>query len=390
MSISADRLILIHYHEVGLKGKNRGRFENKLMGNIARSLRGIDHGPVRRIYGRLLLELTPTTPIGVVRERLSQVFGIANFSEAVVVSANIEVIRDTAWAVVQKSSFNSFKVAARRADKTFPLNSGEINIDVGAHLQALSKAQVRMDNPDLTCHIEVSHQGVFVYTEKIPGPGGLPVGANERAVSLLSSGIDSPVASYKIMKRGVQLSYIHFHSQPYTDKNSQRNTEELVRLLTRHQYKSTLYLVPFVEIQKQIMTLAPTGYRVILYRRYMFRIAEYLARAEGALAMVTGENVGQVASQTLSNMRAIEEVTTLPILRPLAGDNKEEIVNDARRIGTYETSIEPYEDCCTVFVPKHPETRADLEKVHEIEGSLEMDDLVERTLAQTEVKTFEF
>jgi thiamine biosynthesis protein ThiI len=192
------------------------------------------------------------------------------------------------------------------------------------------------------------------------------------------------------MKRGVQLSFVHFHSQPYTNKNSQRNTEELVNLLTRHQYKSTLYLVPFVEIQKQIMTIAPTGYRVILYRRYMFRIAESLAKSDGALALVTGENVGQVASQTLSNMRAIEEVTTLPILRPLSGDNKEEIIIDARKIGTYETSIEPYEDCCTVFVPKHPETRADLDKIREIEANLDIDELYEQTVAQTEVKQFTF
>jgi thiamine biosynthesis protein ThiI len=390
MPVGSKRLILIHYHEVGLKGKNRGRFENRLLDNISRSLKGIDHGPVRRIFGRMLLDLKPNTPIDAVRERLSRVFGIANFSEAVVAPANIEDIRDTAWALVQQMSFGSFKVAARRADKTFPLTSGEINIDVGAHLQELSQAQVKMDDPDLTCHIEISHQGVFVYTEKVPGPGGLPVGSNERAVSLLSSGIDSPVASYKIMKRGVQLSFVHFHSQPYTNKNSQRNTEELVSLLTRHQYKSTLYLVPFVEIQKQIMTIAPTGYRVILYRRYMFRIAESLAKSEGALALVTGENVGQVASQTLSNMRAIEEVTTLPILRPLAGDNKEEIIIDARKIGTYETSIEPYEDCCTVFVPKHPETRADLDKIREIEKNLDIDELYEQTVAQTEVKQFTF
>jgi thiamine biosynthesis protein ThiI len=390
MSAAQKSLILIHYHEVGLKGKNRGKFENILIDNIKRSLKGVNHGPVRRIFGRILLDLNPESPLDEVRERLTRVFGIANFSEATVVPFNIEIIRSTAWDLAQKSKFDSFKIAARRSDKTFPLNSVEINIDVGSHIQELSGAKVQMDDPDLTCHIEVSHQGVFIYTEKVPGPGGLPVGSNERAVSMLSSGIDSPVASYKIMKRGVHLSFVHFHSQPYTNRNSQRNTEELVKLLTRHQYRSTLYLVPFVEIQKRIMAIAPTGYRVILYRRYMFRIAESLANSDGSLALVTGENVGQVASQTLSNMRAIEEVTTLPILRPLAGDNKEEIIIDARKIGTYETSIEPYEDCCTVFVPKHPETRADLEKVREIEAALELDELLKQTMAEIEVKQFTF
>ena len=247
-----------------------------------------------------------------------------------------------------------------------------------------------MDNPDLTCFIEIAPQRIFIYAEKISAPGGLPVGSNERAVSLISSGIDSPVASYKIMKRGVKLTYVHFHSQPYTNRNSQRNTEDLVRLLTRHQYVSDLYLVPFVEIQRHIMTRAPASYRVILYRRAMLRIAEDIAQKVDALALVTGENVGQVASQTLSNMRVIEEVTPLPILRPLAGDNKEEIINEARRIGTYQISIEPYEDCCSVFVPKHPETRANLEKVREIESTLDLAPLIEQTLEQTERKTFKF
>lgn len=389
MDAAPERIVLIHYHEIGLKGRNRGRFENRLLSNIKRSLKDVACGPCQRLSGRILLELSPGAPMGMIRERLSGVFGIANFAEAVIAPKTIEGIRETAWAVVQKAGFSSFKIATKRSDKTFPLTSEEVNRDVGAHIQALSRAQVKMQEPDLTCHIELAQQGVFVYTEKIPGPGGLPVGVNERAVSLISSGIDSPVASYKIMKRGVRLAFVHFHSQPYTDRNSQRNAEELVRILTRYQYRSILYLVPFVEIQRHIMTHAPAGYRVILYRRNMLRIAEAIAQREGAQALVTGDNVGQVASQTLSNLRAIEEVTLLPVLRPLAGDNKEEIVAQARRIGTYETSIEPYEDCCTVFVPKHPETRADLNTVRQIESGLDLAPLIEQTLAQTAVKRFE-
>ena len=382
--------MLIHYHEIGLKGKNRGKFERRLMTNITRALKDVPCGKLERLSGRMMLALTSESPIDVIRERLSTVFGIANFSEAVVAKRNIEAIRETTWALAQKADFESFKIVTKRGDKTFPLNSDQINRDVGKHIQTLSGARVLMDNPDLICFIEIAPQRIFIYAEKIPAPGGLPVGSNERAVSLLSSGIDSPVASYKIMKRGVKLTYVHFHSQPYTNRNSQRNTEDLVRLLTRHQYVSDLYLVPFVEIQRHIMTRAPASYRVILYRRAMLRIAEAIAQKVDAHALVTGENVGQVASQTLSNIRAIEEVTPLPILRPLAGDNKEEIINEARRIGTYQISIEPYEDCCSVFVPKHPETRANLEKVREIESALDLAPLIIQTLEQTERKTFKF
>lgn len=385
-----DLFILIHYHEIGLKGKNRGKFERHLMTNINRALKGVPCGKLERLSGRMMLSLTSESPIDVICERLLTVFGIANFSEAIVAKRNIEAIRETAWALAQKADFESFKIVTRRGDKTFPLNSDQINRDVGKHIQTLSGARVLMDNPDLTCFIEIAPQRIFIYAEKIPAPGGLPVGSNESAVSLISSGIDSPVASYKIMKRGVKLTYVHFHSQPYTNRNSQRNTEDLVRLLTRHQYVSNLYLVPFVEIQRHIMTRAPASYRVILYRRAMLRIAEAVAKKVNAQALVTGENVGQVASQTLSNMRVIEDVTPLPILRPLAGDNKEEIINEARRIGTYQISIEPYEDCCSVFVPKHPETRANLEKVREIESTLDLASLIEQTLKQTERKTFKF
>lgn len=390
MGAAHERVVLIHYHEIGLKGRNRGRFERQLCTNITRALKGLPRGAVRRLSGRIILELPADAGIGAIRERLVDVFGIANFSEAIRVPNAIEDLRAGAWDAVRQGDFRSFKIAARRGDRTFPLTSEEINRDVGAHVQTLSRARVKLDDPDLTCFIEVAYQGAFIYTGKIPGPGGLPVGANERAVSLLSSGIDSPVASYKTMKRGVRLSFVHFHSQPYTNRSSQRNTEELVRVLTRYQYRSTLYLVPFVEIQRRVMTHAPPGYRVVLYRRAMLRIAEAIAEREGAQALVTGESVGQVASQTLSNLRAIEEATPLPLLRPLSGDNKEEIIDLARRIGTYDISIEPYEDCCTVFVPKHPETRANLKTVHEIEPGLDLPPLIEQALKATDVMTVKY
>jgi len=269
----AENLILIHYHEVGLKGKNRGRFENQLITNISKTLKDVETGRVRRIGGRLYLELTPESPIGVIRERLGWVFGIANYSQALKVPNDVEQIRQTTWAVAQKTSFKSFKIATRRSDKTFAFNSNDINRDVGAYVQERSKADVRMDDPDLTCFIEITSSGTFIYAEKFPGPGGLPVGSNERAVSLISSGIDSPVASYKIMKRGVTLSFVHFHSQPYTNRNSERNVEELIQVLNRHQFRSKLYSVPFVEIQRHIMQFGLEGYRVVLYRRVMLRFS---------------------------------------------------------------------------------------------------------------------
>lgn len=385
----AENLILIHYHEIGLKGKNRGRFENQLISNITKTLKDVETGHVRRISGRLYLELTPESPIGVIRERLGWVFGIANFSEALRIPNDLEQIRQATWAAAQKTSFKSFKIATRRSDKTFPYNSDDINRDVGAYVQERSQADVRMDSPDLTCFIEVTTNGTFVYAEKFPGPGGLPVGSNEKAVSLISSGIDSPVASYKIMKRGVTLIYVHFHSQPYTNRNSERNVEELIHHLTRHQFKSRLYSVPFVDIQRHIMELGLEGYRVVLYRRAMFRIAEAIADRERAHCLVTGDSVGQVASQTLMNLKAIEEVTLMPVLRPLSGDNKDEIIEEAKRIGTFEISIEPYEDACTVFIPKHPTTRAKIENVHECEERMDLDKLIEQTLAATEMKTIE-
>jgi thiamine biosynthesis protein ThiI len=387
--IDAEKLILIHYHEIGLKGKNRGRFENQLISNISKTMKDVPTGQVRRIGGRLYLELTEDSPLDTIRERLSWVFGVANYSVATKVPNDMDAIREEAWSASEKVDFGSFKVATRRSDKTFPFNSNDINRDVGAYIQEKSKADVRMDDPDLTCFIELTSNGTFIYATKETGPGGLPVGSNEKAVSLISSGIDSPVASYKIMKRGVTLVFVHFHSQPYTNRNSERNVEELVQHLTRHQHRAKLYSVPFVDIQRHIMQFGLEGYRVVLYRRAMLRIGEAIANKERAHCMVTGDNVGQVASQTLMNLRAVEEVTLMPVLRPLAGDNKDEIIVQAKKIGTYEISIEPYEDACTVFLPKHPTTRASLDRVHECEAQMDLDSLIGQAITATTVKVIE-
>jgi thiamine biosynthesis protein ThiI len=280
-------------------------------------------------------------------------------------------------------------VDAKRSEKRYPMTSVEINADVGDCLRIRSGAKVQLNDPELTCRIEIVERIALLFTDRLRGPGGLPVGVSGRAVSLLSSGIDSPVASYRIMKRGVEIVFVHFHSQPYTNRNSQRNVEEIVSVLARHQYRATLHLVPFIAVQEKIMAGAPASHRVILYRRAMLRIAERIAVKEKAKALVTGENIGQVASQTLSNILTINEVATLPVLRPLSGDDKEEIIAAARRIGTYDISIEPYEDCCSLFVPRHPETHANPETVQAMEAGLDLDPVLSQTLAATETKTFE-
>jgi thiamine biosynthesis protein ThiI len=385
----SDRVFVVHYHEIGLKGRNRDRFEDQLCHNVRRTLAGLPFKAVRRISGRLLVILRPESPTDVVARRLQTVFGVAYVAPAVVCGQAIETIRESAWALVQDRTFSTFKIDAKRSEKRYPMTSVEINIDVGDCVRVRSGAKVQLNGPDLTCHIEVVERIALLFTERFRGPGGLPLGVSGKAVSLISSGIDSPVASYKIMKRGVEIVFVHFHSQPYTSRNSQRNVEEIVSVLTRRQYRSTLYLVPFIEVQQKIMAGAPASHRVILYRRAMFRIAERIALREKARALVTGENVGQVASQTLSNMLAINEVVTLPVLRPLAGEDKEEIVAAAQRIGTYEISIEPYEDCCSLFVPRHPETHASVDTVRAMEAGLGLDPAIEAVLAATEVKTFE-
>lgn len=385
----SDRVFVVHYHEIGLKGRNRDRFEEQLCANVRKALAGLPFKTVRRISGRLLVVLRPDTPEDAVARRLRTVFGTAYVASAVVCAQDIETVRETAWALVRDRAFRTFKVDAKRSEKRYPLTSVEINADVGDCIRIRSGAKVQLNDPELTCHVEIVEKIALLFTDRLRGPGGLPVGVSGKAVSLLSSGIDSPVASYRIMKRGVEVVFVHFHSQPYTNRNSQRNVEEIVSVLTRHQYRSTLHLVPFIAVQEKIMSGAPASHRVILYRRAMLRIAERIAVKEKAKALVTGENIGQVASQTLSNILTINEVAALPVLRPLSGDDKEEIITAARRIGTYDISIEPYEDCCSLFVPRHPETHANPQTVQAMEAGLDLDPVLSQTLAATEVKAFE-
>ncbi len=382
------KIVVIHYGEIAIKGENRIYFERQLIKNIKRVLSKTEYIEIQRLRGRIIIFLTEAASEESLAIRLGNIFGIANFSFGVGVETDLQVMKETAWELIQPMAFESFSVNTRRAQKEFELNSMQLNREVGGYIQDRCKKRVDLTNPEATVHIELTERGAFLFTRKLPGLRGMPVGVSERAVSLLSSGIDSPVASHMMMKRGVHLVYAHFHSQPYTSKASQDNTEKLVELLTKLQYYSKVYFVPFIDIQKEIMTKAPAPFRVLLYRRYMIRLSERIAGIERCRALVTGENVAQVASQTLSNIRVVGEVTSLPILRPLAGFDKDEIVQRARTIGTYDISIAPYEDCCTLFIPDKPATKAHSDRLEAAEKLLEMDDLLDEAMQRAEMKIF--
>jgi thiamine biosynthesis protein ThiI len=281
-------------------------------------------------------------------------------------------------------------VAARRAFKQFPLTSEDINRELGAFVKGQTQAAVDLEHPELTIHVEVLPRDVYFSFGREAGPGGLPVGVSGRVVSLLSGGIDSPVAACRLMKRGCQVTFVHFHSVPFLDATSRDKAVELAQVLTRFQYRSMLYLVPFGEIQRQVVVSTPAPLRVVLYRRLMGRIAEHVARREHAKALVTGESLGQVASQTLDNLAVIEEAVGIPVLRPLIGSDKEEIVQEARALGTYDISIIPDQDCCRLFIPRHPATSSTLQEIGEAESHLEIEKLVQMGLDQVEMRVFEF
>ncbi len=350
---------IIHYAEVALKRGNRPFFEKKLVKNIKAATQGCGPLEVDRRWGRILLVITEKTDVDRVIAGLKTVFGIAYFAPGRIVDQEIERITTAALAAIEGQEFDTYKVATRRANKHFPMNSVEVNIHVADEIWEKTKAGVDLKNPDFTVHIEIFDDVALVFGQRFEGQGGLPVGVSSRAVLLLSSGIDSPVAGFRMMKREVRLLFAHFHSAPYTSAASIKNAEKLVEILTKYQFNSTLYIVPFLQIQQHITSVVPGPYRVIMYRRLMFELAERIAEMTRCDALVSGENVAQVASQTLPNIQAIAEKVKLPIFRPLCSFDKKDIVAEARQIGTFETSIEPYEDCCTLLCPIIPRRAPD-------------------------------
>ncbi|GGE23237.1 putative tRNA sulfurtransferase [Marinithermofilum abyssi] len=380
-------LILIRYGELALKGKNRSDFENRLLENIRQKLKPFAGVKVKKTFGRIFVELGGRESEPVLRA-LTEVFGIVGISLAKQVPSELESIRQAAVELVQDLDPRprTFKVAAKRSDKSFPHTSQELNHLIGGHvLRNTEDLRVDVHRPELTLKVEVRGKYTYLYGANLPGPGGLPVGSSGKVMLLLSGGIDSPVAGYLALKRGGVLEAVHFHSYPYTSERAKEKVVDLARILTRFGGRIRLHVVQFTEIQTEIRKHVQSSYSITVMRRFMLRIAEQIARNNQALALVTGESLGQVASQTLESMNVINAVTSYPILRPLVGMDKQEIMTISKKIGTYETSILPYEDCCTVFLPKAPKTRPDLKVTEEMEAKLDVDALVQKAVEETEV-----
>lgn len=379
-----DKTLIVRYGEISLKGKNRYLFENWLMDNMKAALTGLPPKKIEKTYGRIYVELGDDAE-EVVR-RITRVFGIHSVSPAHAVPLELKAIQEEATRQLSLMEPRTFKVETSRPYKKFPLTSLEVSRRVGGYILAhLSGWKVDVHQPEVVIHVEIRQEGAFVYSEEIPGLGGLPVGSTGKALLLLSGGIDSPVAGWLTMKRGVQPVGLHFHSFPFTSERAKDKVVDLCRVLASYGRGFKLYVNHFTEIQKAIRKNCPEEFYVTIMRRMMFRIAEIVALKENALALVTGENLGQVASQTLESMAAINIVTKLPVLRPLITMDKAEIIELAQQIGTYEISIQPYEDCCTLFLPKHPATKPKLEKVQKAEEALDIQGLIEESLAKTEV-----
>ncbi len=387
------RSVLIHYSEIGLKGGNRKFFERIFRENLLRTLSGTAHGGLEWRRGRFVLKLQPESCSEEILRRLARVPGVAYFAEALHVELDNELTAVTAAALelCRGGDVHSFRIATRRSVKSFPLTSAEVNARVGAAVVDATDWSVNLGQPDLSCHIELFDRWALVYTSRLEGVRGLPVGTSGKAVALISAGIDSPVAAYRMICRGCRVFFVHFHSMPYTGQESVEQTAGLVRCLADLQNGARLHLVPFAEVQQLIIASTPPDLRVILYRRSMLRIAERVARHYRAKCLVTGESLGQVASQTLENIAAIEDAVTLPLLRPLIGHDKESIIREAQTIGTFQLSIEPHDDCCSYLLPKRVETRADLQRVRDAESGIleELESQERAALDSAEQRTIE-
>ena len=363
--------IVIHYSEIALKGKNRRQFEDALLRHVRAALGDLAH-EVRKQQGRLVCKPTNHADPQRVREILACIPGIVNFSLGHSAPKDVEAIGGRAVNLLAERSFTTFGVKTKRTDKAFPLTSEEISRAVGASiLRGLEGKKVDLKNPDLWLFIELTGKEATLFTEKHAGPGGLPVGTSGDVMVSLSGGIDSPVAAYMLMKRGCRAIFAHIRNETQFASGVTDKIEKLVEVLTRYQLRSTLYHVPFGDLQRRIIAFVPADYRMIIYRRCMMRILNRLAEGEGAKAIVTGDAVGQVASQTLSNLHCIQNASQLPVLSPLVGMNKDETIDIAKQIGTYEHSIEPYPDCCSFMIAPHPETRGVLELVEQFEANID-------------------
>lgn len=374
--------ILIRYGELSLKGKNRNNFIKQLYDNVRKSLKQFNTLEYEKQHDRMYIYLHDENPEEVCTS-LSKVFGISSFSLAMKVDSNMDTIVDACMHILDLDSPKTFKVAARRSDKNFPVVSDQINRQVATAILKNSEWKVDVHNPDVKVVIEVHQEATYIMTDKRPGAGGYPVGVGGKAMVLLSGGIDSPVACYLMMKRGVRIECIHYASPPYTSQNAQDKVMELARLVSQYQGELLVHVVPFTKLQLAIYDNADESYAITLMRRMMMRIAAGLAEKRHAMAIATGESIGQVASQTLESMHAINDVTTMPILRPVVCMDKVEIIDLSKKIGTYDTSILPYEDCCTIFTPKNPVTKPHIDRCEKYESRFDFDSMVQECINGT-------
>ena len=381
-------IILVKLGELVLKGLNRHRFEQKLQSNIRRRLEKIGNFKVYCIQSTIYVEgKDDSADMDAAMEILGKIFGIVSIVRAAACEKDKDAIVALAKEYLREDMLNakSFKVESKRSDKAFPMTSIQLSQYVGGELaEAFPDTAVDVHNPELTVHIEVRDLAAYVHAAPVPGAGGMPVGSNGVALTLLSGGIDSPVSTYMIAKRGVRLIPVHFFSFPYTSQQALDKVVELAQKLTDYCGRMTIEVVPFTHIQEEMRDKVPEEYFTLVMRRFMMRIATRIAEANGASAIVTGENLGQVASQTMEAMASTQAVTNLPVLQPLIGMDKEEIITIARKIDTFDTSILPYEDCCTVFTPRHPRTHPKLSEVEAAEALLDIEGLVEEALAGIE------
>ncbi|GLG01131.1 putative tRNA sulfurtransferase [Alicyclobacillus hesperidum subsp. aegles] len=380
--------ILIRYGELTTKGANRSDMEQILERNVRQALAEWPQVRVGRIHTRIVVELNGA-PVEPALQKLQRVFGISSFSPVAVAPLDMKAICETAIQVVKHelAGKGAFKVEARRGNKQFPLDSPAIAREVGASvLRALPDTRVDVHQPDLVLEVDVRKAQAYVYPRRVPGLGGFPIGMSGRAIALLSGGIDSPVAVWKAMKRGLSLDLVHYHSFPFTSERAQRKVEDLVGILAKWGGRLPLHLISVTEIQAEIRKHCPESLRTVLLRRMMFRIATKLAAECRAGALITGDSLGQVASQTLSALNAVDAATTLTVIRPLATEDKLDIIDVAKRIGTYETSVQPFDDCCSLFAPRRPKTNPKLDEVDRAEERLDVENLVAAALDSRECK----
>jgi thiamine biosynthesis protein ThiI len=385
-----DKIILVRYGEIILKGLNRSSFEDKLITNIKRRIYPLGKVIISKSQARIIIEPeTDNYDFDAAIEKLIKIFGIVSVSLAYKVESNLEVIKKTAETVVNElmalGNYRTFKVESKRGDKKFPYQSPAISAEIGGHiLEQFDFLTVDVNNPSFSVYVEV-RESSFVYSKIIPAFCGMPTGTNGKAMTLLSGGIDSPVSSFMIAKRGVELEAIHFYSYPYTSERAKQKVIDLAKIVASYSGRMRLHVVPFTELQLEMNDKCPLDMLTIVMRRVMMKISETIARNNNCSALVTGESIGQVASQTMQSLYVTNMVVEMPVFRPLIGMDKNEVIDIARKIGTFETSILPYEDCCTVFVAKHPKTKPQLKDVDFAEANLHIDEMIDKAIKETEI-----